>query len=229
MASEIIDFRSERQRHEKLLGRKELLEELDRHLAARSFARGWVLLKGSPGMGKSALLSHYLTRLEELKQPVAYHFIRRGLDDWDRPEVVCRNLAAQVEARFPAQAQPGARPETRLRQVLHHVSEEELVPTGTRLFLVVDGLDEAAMNGSGHNPLQRFLPHDLPLGVHVLCASRPEYPHLEWLEAREGLHRIDLDAGRWKSSNDEVVRHYWAHVASSFQPSLDPSFLVVVR
>ena len=43
-----------------------------------------------------------------------------------------------------------------------------------RLVLVVDGLDEAEAEADGSNPLPSFLPHVLPPGVKVLCASRPE-------------------------------------------------------
>ena len=123
MGNDIIDFRSERGRHEELLGREDILAELDRLLGRGGDTRGWVLVKGGPGMGKSALLAHYLARLEREGQRVPHHFLRRGVQGWDRPEVVARNLAAQVEALFPEQAQPDARPESRLQENLQRVSD----------------------------------------------------------------------------------------------------------
>ena len=225
MAIGIIDFTSERERHEQLLGRQDVLAELDRLLRGGGVSRGWVLVKGGPGMGKSALLSHYLSRLEAQERAVPHHFLRRGVEDWDRPEVVRENLAARVEALFPEQAVSDARPESRLREVLQRVSQEVLVPRRARLILVLDGLDEAESDAGGANPLQRFLPHALPRGVWVLCASRPTYPHLAWLEARDGVHCIDLDDAQWAPSNETVVQQYWERAAPDFMPPLEPGFV----
>uniref|UniRef100_UPI00286C7A2E AAA family ATPase n=1 Tax=Archangium sp. TaxID=1872627 RepID=UPI00286C7A2E len=223
LVGESIDFRLERGRHETLLGREDVLAELDRLLGPAADSRGWVLLKGGPGMGKSALLAHYLARLEGQGQRVPHHFLRRGVEDWDRPEVVARNLATQVEALLPEQAHPEARPESRLREALQRVSDEVLVPRGERLLLLIDGLDEAEPGAGGQNPLPRFLPDVLPQGVRVLCASRPTYPYLSWVEARDRVRRIDLDDARWAGSNEEVVRRYWEHAAPRFVPPLDPA------
>ncbi|REG30532.1 NACHT domain-containing protein, partial [Archangium gephyra] len=225
MASDIIDFQLERGRHEELLGREDVMAELDELLVGGP-SRGWVLVKGGPGMGKSALLAEWLKQREGAGLPVPpHHFLRRGVEDWDRPEVVKRNLAAQVERLYPELADSNARPETRLRELLQRVSDKELKPRNERLVLVVDGLDEVEGEPGGSNPLPRFLPHALPPGVKVLCASRPTYPYLSWLEAQAGLHTIDLDGERWAGSNRNVVRQYWEHVAPRFVPPLTPAFV----
>ena len=220
---DIIDFQTERGRHEALLGRKDVLAELDA-LLLNGPSRGWVLVKGGPGMGKSALLAEWLKRREEAEFPVPHHFLRRGVEDWDRPQVVKRNLAAQVEALYPEQADRSTA-ESRLRELLQRVSSEVLGPRQERLVLLVDGLDEVEVESDGSNPLPRFLPHVLPPGVQVLCASRPTYPYLSWLEARESVRTIDLNGERWAGSNEEVVRQYWKHVAPRFVPPLKPAFV----
>ncbi len=109
--------------------------------------------------------------------------------------------------------------------MLQRVSDEVLVPRGERLLLLIDGLDEAEPGASGQNPLPRFLPDSLPQGVRVLCASRPTYPYLSWLEARDRVRRIDLDDARWAGSNEEVVRKYWEHAVRRFEPPLDPALV----
>ena len=86
MADEIIDFELERGRHGTLLGREDVLSELDALLSGGP-SRGWVLVKGSPGLGKSALLAEWLKRHESVGHRVPHHFLRRGVEDWDRPEV----------------------------------------------------------------------------------------------------------------------------------------------
>ncbi len=227
MTSGLIDFTSERERHEQLLGRDDVVAELDRLLrGSESVTRGWVLVKGGPGMGKSALLAHYLSRLEKSEgHPVPHHFLRRGELASDRPEVVRESLAAQVEALFPSCTVPEASPDSRLLQVLQRVSREELKPHQKRLLLVIDGLDEAEAEGEDGNPLERFLPHTLPPGVWVLCASRHMEPHLDWLETRDRFQCIDLGERRWRTSNEAAVRTYWERVAPDFTPPLEPGFV----
>ncbi|OJT17291.1 hypothetical protein BO221_45020 [Archangium sp. Cb G35] len=225
MASDIIDFQLERGRHEELIGREDVMAELEALLLGGP-SRGWVLVKGGPGMGKSALLTEWLKRREGAGLPVPpHHFLRRGVEDWDRPEAVKRNLAAQVERLYPELVDSNARPESRLRELLQRVSDKELKPRNERLLLVVDGLDEVEGEPDGSNPLPRFLPHVLPPGVKVLCASRPTYPYLSWLEAREGFRAIDLDGVQWAGSNRNVVRQYWEYVAPRFVPPLTPAFV----
>ncbi|MFE8603751.1 AAA family ATPase [Archangium violaceum] len=225
MASDIIDFQLERGRQEELIGREEVMAELDALLLGGP-SRGWVLVKGGPGMGKSALLAEWLKWREGAGLPVPpHHFLRRGVEDWDRPEVVKCNLAAQVERLYPELVDSNARPESRLRELLQRVSDKELKPRSELLVLVVDGLDEVEGAPDGSNPLPRFLPHELPPGVKVLCASRPTYPYLSWLEAQAGLRTIDLDGERWAGTNRNVVRQYWEYVAPRFVPPLTPAFV----
>src|SRR5262245_30377738 len=124
---EIRDFSHELERHGALLGREDVLAELDALLLGNT-SRGWVLAKGGPGLGKSALLTEWLKRRDAAGHRVPHHFLRRGVQDWDQPEVVKRNLAAQVEALFPAQTDPEAHPESRLDALLGRVSKQVLVP-----------------------------------------------------------------------------------------------------
>ncbi|WP_437291456.1 outer membrane protein assembly factor BamB family protein [Sorangium sp. So ce406] len=222
MAADLIDFGIERSRHEHFFGREDVLAAIDRHLEGAGASGRWVLVTGGPGMGKSAILSRWLDLEEQRGRRAPHHFLRRDVMDWDRPEAVTRSLSAQIEALYPAQKDPAARPESRLIELLARVSKNELAPRGERLVLVVDGLDEARSEGAGQNPLPSFLPYALPPRVHALCASRPQYPHLGWLESRGNVRRIDLDAPEWTGSNEQACRAFWADHAPRFTPRLAP-------
>jgi hypothetical protein len=161
-------------------------------------------------MGKSAILSAWLARHEG----VPHHFIRRQVADWDQPEVIAGSLAAQIEAAHPDLRDPEAKPERRLLELLGRASKQL-----GRLVVVVDGLDEARAE-PGDNPLPRFLPHVVPPGIRFLCATRPTYPHLSWLEARSSVRRLDLDDSRWAASNEAVVHDLWEALAPEYQPPL---------
>jgi WD40 repeat protein len=211
----IIDFTAERARHEHFFGREDVFEALDVLLGAGS--SGWVVLTGGPGMGKSALLERWLRRREQAGLLTAYHFIRRGHQDWAEPEAVRANLAAQIEVMFPEQRDVDALPRTRLEQLLVRVGGQ-LEQRAQQLVLLVDGLDEAMAPGQ-ENPIPQMFPHELPARVFVVVASRPRYPYLNWFAQRTGAsHAIDLDARG--ESNEAAVREYWAVLGPKMDPPL---------
>jgi WD40 repeat protein len=210
---DIIDFTGERGRHAHFFGRQDVLRELDEWLRGRD--GGWLLLTGSPGLGKSAIFNEWLKQRERAGSPTAFHFIRRGIQNWADPAVVRASLAAQIERDFPQQHDPDAEPAQRLEQLLHRVSPV-LEQCGHELVLLVDGLDEATRLGDKDNPIARTFPHELPGRVFVYAASRPLYPHLDWFTRRTGaLHTLDLDG---RPGNVETVRAFWAALRGTLSP-----------
>jgi WD40 repeat protein len=210
---DIIDFTGERGRHVCFFGRQDVLGEFDEWLRVRE--SGWLLLTGSPGLGKSAIFHHWLGLREQAGLPAAFHFIRRGIHNWADPAVVRASLAAQIERDFPEQRDADADPAQRLEQLLHRVSPV-LEQRGHELVLLVDGLDEAMTLGDADNPIPRIFPHELPKRVFVFAASRPLYPHLDWFKRRTGaLRAIDLDG---RSGNLETVGAFWAALRGTMSP-----------
>jgi hypothetical protein len=61
MSGERFDYTSERQRHEKFVGREALLARVD-ELLVEGGADRWVVITGGPGMGKSAIHLHRRSR-----------------------------------------------------------------------------------------------------------------------------------------------------------------------
>jgi WD40 repeat protein len=221
---EIIDFAAERGRHEHFFGREDVLAELDAWVGARE--RGWLQLTGSPGLGKSALMDQWLRRREAAGSLTAFHFIRRDHLDWADPQVVQRNLAAQVEVMVPEQRDEDTEPRHRLEQLLRRVSPV-LVERDERLVLLVDGLDEAMTPGAslGDDPIPKIFPLELPERVFVVTASRQRYPCLTWFEERTGgpFEKIHLD--EWIESNEHAVRAYWAALGPTLTPRLTRELL----
>jgi WD40 repeat protein len=212
---EIIDFSTERGRHKHFFGREDVLAEMDAWVAERD--SGWLLVTGSPGLGKSALMDRWLRRRETAGSLTAFHFIRRSHLDWAEPQVVQRNLVAQIEVMFPEQRDAEAVPTYRLEQLLGRVSPV-LAERSERLVLLVDGLDEAMEQGKD-NPIPYIVPIEVPGRVFVVAASRPQYPHLGWIDRRTGPRdRLDLDARM--VSNEHVVRRYWETLGPQMSPAL---------
>ena len=226
--AELIDFTIERQRHRRFVGREDVLAQLDEWLLGPGEA-GWVVVTGGPGMGKSAVLSTWLARRKAAGAVVPHHFIRRQVVDWDQPERIAASLAAQIEALFPEQRDPEAKPEGRLIELLGRVSKR-LGPSGD-LVVLVDGLDETRAE-PGDNPLPRFLPHEVPRRSEPLRhpAEQLDQPSLglrrRIAQLRE--HRLDLRRERRGDplglvpvddlAADEVMRHHGARGLAARQP-----------
>ncbi|HEX2691618.1 MAG TPA: AAA family ATPase, partial [Kofleriaceae bacterium] len=189
----------------------------------------WVVVTGGPGIGKSALLAAWLARREKAGAAVPHHFIRRGAYDWDDPAKLVGSLVAQIEARFPELDEPDAdprmHPAARLDAALRRVSENELTPRGERLVVLIDGLDEydPPAGSPARDPLAAFLPHALPRGVSLVCASRHRHPYVDMLATR-GAVQLDLDnEGDFAADNEATVRAWWEQVAP--QLGLDARFI----
>jgi WD40 repeat protein/nucleoside phosphorylase len=227
-----IDFQLGLTGPEQWLGREDVFRELDRLLPREGAARAWVLVRGGPGLGKTALMARYVQRLQASGEAVPHHFLKHDRGDWARPWRVVNNLVAWVEQLFGVTARAELSPVERLSEVLQRVSDEHLVPERKRLVLVVDALDEVEESteeerspqkkkpGQRDNPLPGMLPHVLPPGVQVLCSSRPTYPMLSWLLQKPGIQVLDLDDARWAESNREVVRLYWEGSSLGLAPEL---------
>ena len=219
-----IDFSQERTRHAGILGRDSLVTTVRGWIDGAT--NGWILIKGGPGTGKSAVFSVLLDQLEAEFGPeaVPQHFLRRGQANWDEPDVVLRNLIARLERIAGPTAATATSGLERLYALLVEAAAK-LAENGHRLVLVIDGLDEAALPASESRGLNRFLPASLPSGVFVLCASRPNYPQLGWLEQRPGLRMIDLDQPPWVEDNRRVVETFWHDRGPRLRPPLDEETL----
>jgi len=218
MVGERIDYTIERQRHESFVGREEILAQLDRLLVTEPADRS-VLITGAPGRGKSALLAWWIVRREGAGERVPYHFIRRAEYDWDDPGRLVGSLIWQIGQRFPAlrEAEGDARlpPAARLAAALERVSADELVPSGRRLVLVIDGLDEhdPSLGDAVVDPLATYLPDALPRGVSLLCAARSGHASVAALERRSDVERIDLDDPARAADNTATIRSFWEQAA----------------
>lgn len=230
MQTKAINFTIERQRHRGFVGRGLLLARLDQLLVEESADR-WVVVTGGPGMGKSALLSAWLTRRAAAGELVPHHFIRRQWANWDDPASLVGSLVAQIEARFPDLPDPEAdaslSPAAQLAATLGRVSEAALVPRSERLVVLVDGLDEYDPPSGPlppPDPLGAFLPYGLPPGISVLCASRPRHPYVDALATRGVLVQLDLDdEQQFAADNEATVRAFWEQEAAAL--GLDARFV----
>jgi hypothetical protein len=140
---------------------------------------GYVFVTAASGYGKTALLAHWLSLVENRTEDhsfTAYTFMSR-LDGLADEDFTLRNLCQQL-AFFHGEHGPLPTTASELRS--RYIRLLTTSTAGRRLTVILDGLDEA----SGWAPGPDLFPHDLPTGVNVVFSAR-EIADRDWLEALE--------------------------------------------
>lgn len=141
--------------------------------------RGFVLIEGTPGIGKSTLLASLIERLQDRDDTiVAFHMCLAAEPDTVEPRAALHSLSDQLDGIIDAAFEPPLSPGELLSQaavVARHAKR--------RVVLVLDGIDEVLRvpRATGHDPhLSREMLLSLwPLrgglepGVHVVVAAQP--------------------------------------------------------
>ena len=187
-------------------------EFVDARLAAflESHDRGYFVLEGEPGIGKTAWAAHLVTERRCL-----HHFNVAAMGIV-RPDQCLENLCAQIIARYqlgvtylPLTAgKDGGYLDHLLRQASERLN-------GQKLVIVIDAVDEVQMpGGSVANVL--YLPPSLPQGVYFVLTRRPQPVLLETapgtrlepfaLHADMPENQADLRAYlRWQTEKPEIA------------------------
>jgi serine phosphatase RsbU (regulator of sigma subunit) len=136
-------------------------QSLDRFLA--SSGRGYFIIRGGPGQGKTAFLCQLADRPRYV-----HHFIGRTGGRTDS-RLILRSLISQL-SKFTATK--GSIPES--LPDLSKLFEEMLIDStsdGETIVVLIDALDEFQDEPSG--TLDYLFPEVLPRGVHFVISSRP--------------------------------------------------------
>ena len=198
--------------------------------------RGFLMVWGGPGIGKSALLARFLQMLRwspELRRSEGFgaesageapdvrlvyrtleYFIRRGIDSTDNTDKLLDNLNTRLDRLFAEHKWGipiGRSTEERqyfLGERLRRASG--LLQTQERLVLLIDGLDEAEDSPF----LLESLPKEVPAGILIVYASRDHprvrdrvYRNLD--RERKDEHRLSgLGEGEARAILAEYVSKY---------------------
>lgn len=192
----------------KLINFTTLIEEKTRHFVGRHFVfdalddflrrspSGYFIIKGEPGIGKSALMAQLVKT-----RGYVHHFVvsTQGLNRADQfLENICAQLIACFDldrpARLPMETTRGS---AFLSTLLREVSDK--LARGERAVLLVDALDEVDWPpGARENVL--YLPPTLPGNVFFVVTTRHredlplqvDAPHTFYLEPDSPANREDV-------------------------------------
>ena len=150
------------------VGRKWLFDAIARF--TKDKPRGYFILRGDPGIGKSAFLAQMVRR-----EGYIHHFNVRA-EGIRRPETFLSNICSQLIATYGLEhtfLPPEATRDARFLNTLLDKASSRLKP-GEKAVILVDALDEADASTllPGTNPL--YLPQNLPPGVYVVVTTRRE-------------------------------------------------------
>jgi CHAT domain/NACHT domain len=186
---EIIDFsRYLKEKTEGFVGRKWIFDAITQFTHEKP--RGYLILRGDPGIGKSALVAQMV-----LQRGYIHHFNVRS-DGIQRPDTFLRNVCSQLIATYGlenASLPPEATQDSRFLSSLLEKVSAKLQP-GEKAILVVDALDEAdsTLLARGANAL--YLPSTLPPGVYVVATSRRTEEAALRIECEQAVLYIEQDS-----------------------------------
>lgn len=158
--------------------------------------RGYVVVRSQPGLGKTSFAASLVR-----SRGWIHHFVSRahGVIGFDQ---FLQNLHAQLAHKlgsFLEEPDESSFSHGLYLEKMLQSASTKLAPTGGRLIVVIDGLDEALPLKTGAPPL--FLPNQLPSGVTMVVTERLGAPspflplppcHVELIQPEDERNREDV-------------------------------------
>jgi hypothetical protein len=157
------------ERTRRFVGREYVFAAIDEALADDEFQSGYVVLRGEPGIGKTAIMSRLVT-----DRACVHHFNVAPLGIRS-PQAFLANACAQLIVRYglahdalpPEATQDGGF----LVRLLAEAAQEE---ANRPVVVAIDALDEAEHVALPAGTNRLFLPPSLPTGVWFVVSTREE-------------------------------------------------------
>jgi len=193
---EFKELIEERTRH--FVGRDFIFRAIDEIIAKPDFPCGYLLIRGEPGIGKTALIA----RLVQTRGYV--HHFNIATQNIRSPRAFLENLCAQLIVRYDLGAatlpSEASRDSGYLVQLLAQATQKhDVVP----LVVLVDALDEAEDVSLAPSANRLYLPPVLPTGVFFVLTSREKIDYRLDVDRREDIYLRDNDP-----QNLEDVQNY---------------------
>lgn len=152
-----------------------IYDQIDEYLKDESFPSGYIILKGEPGIGKTALMAKLVEDREWI-----HHFVTEGTDSTESfLASICSQLIVKYE--LPYSKLPECEPDQRILTYRKFI-DEKLLPQAIEkvkdnkedntVVILVDALDEAKRSPLDGELNILGLPKALPQGVFFIVTSR---------------------------------------------------------
>ena len=193
------------ERTKNFVGREFIFDGIQQALAGAEFASGYVVIRGEPGIGKTATAAMLV-----LRGSYVHHFnIAAGNIRSPRQflENVCAQLIARYELDHPALPPQAGEDSGFLSQLLTEAADKARERAELPVVVVVDALDEADDTGLARSANRLYLPRVLPAGVFFVLTTR-----------EEADYRLDVDneTDIWLRDDDPANRQDVARYVEAF-------------
>jgi hypothetical protein len=155
---------------EGFVGREFIFSELDTRLMESGFRSGYTLVRGEPGIGKTAIAA------ELIRSRNYVHHFNVATDGVRETRLFLPNVCAQLIERYglpyetlPRHAEVGSAQLTALLDEAAGVARDD---GDLPVVIVVDALDEAETPDPDTGENRLALPYELPEGVYVIATIR---------------------------------------------------------
>ena len=208
--SEVSEVKEQKLLEQPMFGRDWLMTELETWRTNEPSSRVF-LLYGDPGVGKSRFAADLMHQKE--KKAIAGVYCVKEIDTYNRADTIAKILAVKIAVRLPDYRKHLLKIVSDLEKygkddtgvdwfdtLLIHPLNHLIDGNRDRLYIVIDGLDEAEERSG--NVLARTLANiltDLPSWLGVVITSRPE-PDI--ITVFSGYHPHILDAGSEQNLQD---------------------------
>ena len=151
------------ERTKDFIGREFVFDSIDRVLAGAQFASGYLMIRGEPGIGKTAIASMLV-----LRGSYVHHF-NIAPENIRSPRQFLENVCAQLIIRYdldhPTLPPQAGEDSGFLSQLLTEAADRARQNGELPVVVVVDALDEAEDTGLAPSANRLYLPRALPAGA----------------------------------------------------------------
>lgn len=168
-----VQFRSlvdERARD--FIGREFVFDGINQVLASDEFRSGYIMIRGEPGIGKTAIAAKLV-----LRGSYVHHF-NIAPENIRSPRQFLENVCAQLIVRYrldyPTLPPQAGEDSGFLSQLLNEAADRASQRDELPVVIVIDALDEAEDTGFAPSANRLFLPRALPSGVFFVVTTREE-------------------------------------------------------
>ncbi|MDQ1351867.1 MAG: hypothetical protein QG657_2173 [Acidobacteriota bacterium] len=162
--------------------RKFVIDELEEFLGDEDIESGYFIIKGEPGIGKSALMAYLV------KTNGYIHHFNIGLQNISKTQLFLESVCAQLILRFeldhPSWPPDADKDGAFLNQLLDEAGDK--LKDNDKLVIVVDALDEVDRGGLSPRANILYLPPVLPPHVYIVVSTREKDDiHLQVANSKE--------------------------------------------
>ena len=167
------------------VGREFVLSAVKEILGKTEFPSGYVVIRGEPGIGKTAVMCQLVRENGYL------HHFNIAPQNIRSTRMFLENVCAQLIVRYGLEHTEVPASATEDSSFLSQLLAEAAASTKEPIVVLVDALDEAEDGVSGANRL--FLPPTLPDRVYFIVSSREQLDFRLAVDRREDIYIRDDD------------------------------------